>query len=88
MQVNARKTTQPNPIPPFFISRTGSGVTRRAADAIFNRLRRHARVQRQDGGRFQSRLHDLRHSFALHRLISWYRQAADVQRLLPQLATH
>ena len=29
-----------------------------------------------------------RHSFAVHRLISWYRQGADVQRLLPQLATY
>jgi integrase/recombinase XerD len=26
-------------------------------------------------------------SFAVHRLISWYREEADVQRLLPQLAT-
>jgi site-specific recombinase XerD len=45
-------------------------------------------VQRTDGGRFQPRLHDLRHSFAVHRLISWYRQGAEVQRLLPQLATY
>jgi len=51
-------------------------------------LRRHARVQRHDGGCFQPRLHDMRHSFAVHRLISWYRQGADVQRLLPQLATY
>ena len=29
-----------------------------------------------------------RHSFAVHRLISWYRQGANVQRLLPQLATY
>ena len=41
-----------------------------------------------DGGRYQPRLHDLRHAAAVHRLISWYRQGADVQRLLPQLATY
>ena len=29
-----------------------------------------------------------RHAFAVHRLVSWYRQGADVQRLLPQLATY
>ena len=34
------------------------------------------------------RLHDLRHSFAVHRLTSWYRQGADVQRLLPVLSTY
>ena len=28
------------------------------------------------------------HAFAVHRLVSWYRQGADVQRLLPQLATY
>jgi integrase/recombinase XerD len=33
-------------------------------------------------------LHDLRHSFAVHRLISWYRDGADVQRLLPKLSTY
>jgi site-specific recombinase XerD len=33
-------------------------------------------------------LHDLRHAAAVHRLVAWYRQGADVQRLLPQLATY
>ena len=83
-----KKDHSAEPATPFFVTRTGSGLTRRAADAIFSRLRRHARVQRPDGGRFQPRLHDLRHSFAVHRLISWYRRGADVQRLLPQLATY
>jgi len=36
----------------------------------------------------QPRLHDLRHAFSVHRLVVWYRQGADVQRLLPQLATY
>jgi integrase/recombinase XerD len=70
------------------VARTGSALTLRAADGIFIHLRRHAHVQRHDGGRFQPRLHDMRHSFAVHRLISWYRQGSDVQRLLPQLATY
>jgi site-specific recombinase XerD len=30
----------------------------------------------------------MRHSFAVHRLTSWYQQGADVQKLLPQLATY
>jgi integrase len=45
-------------------------------------------VLRHDGGRFQPRLHDLRHTAVVHRLVCWYRQGADVQRLLPQLATY
>jgi integrase/recombinase XerD len=30
----------------------------------------------------------MRHSFAVRRLTSWYQQGADVQKLLPQLATY
>ena len=40
------------------------------------------------GGRQVPRLHDLRHSFAVHSLTAWYRQGADVQRLLPVLSTY
>ena len=40
------------------------------------------------GGREIPRLHDLRHSFAVHSLTAWYRQGADVQRLLPVLSTY
>ena len=29
-----------------------------------------------------------RHTFAVHRLTEWYRQNADVQRLLPALSTY
>jgi site-specific recombinase XerD len=29
-----------------------------------------------------------RHTFAVHRLVSWYQQGADVQRMLPQLSTY
>ena len=32
--------------------------------------------------------HDLRHSFAVHRLTTWYRDGADVLRLLPKLSTY
>lgn len=41
------------------------------------------------GGRGKGpRLHDLRHSFAVHRLESWYRQGADLGVKLPLLATY
>lgn len=73
---------------PFFASRTGSPLTRRAVEHTFSRLRLRAGVLRHDGARYQPRLHDLRHAFTVHRLIAWYRQGADVQRLLPQLATY
>jgi integrase/recombinase XerD len=38
-------------------------------------------------GRRPPRLHDLRHTFAVHRLLRWYREGVDVQVRLPALAT-
>jgi hypothetical protein len=70
------------------LTRTETPLARHTAENVFSRLRVRAGVLRHDGGRYQPRLHDLRHAFAVHRLVSWYRQGADVQRLLPQLATY
>ncbi len=39
-------------------------------------------------GRGGARLHDLRFTFAVHRIVKWYEEGADVQSLLPQLATY
>lgn len=72
----------------FIVSRTGTAVSRAAAEGAFCRLRQHANVLRHDDARYQPRLHDIRHTFAVHRLVSWYRAGADVQRLLPHLATY
>jgi integrase/recombinase XerD len=72
----------------LFLTRTSTPVARHTAEHIFSRLRVRAGVLRHDDGRFQPRLHDLRHTAAVHRVVSWYRQGANVQRLLPQLATY
>jgi len=58
------------------------------AERAFVRLRAITGVARKDGTRYQPRLHDLRYAMAVHRLVAWYREGADVQRLLPQLATY
>ncbi|HEY5840069.1 MAG TPA: hypothetical protein VIU87_01100, partial [Mycobacterium sp.] len=34
------------------------------------------------------RLHDLRHSFAVHTLLGWYRAGEDVQARMPSLSTY
>jgi site-specific recombinase XerD len=38
-------------------------------------------------GRARPRLHDMRHAFAVHRLLRWYHEGLDVQSRLPALAT-
>lgn len=73
---------------PLFYFRDGSPLSQSAARNAFRRMRLHAGVQREGGARRQPRLHDLRHTAAVHRLIAWYRSGADLQELLPKLATY
>ncbi len=69
-------------------NRDGTRLASSTVQAAFDTLRRIAGVHRAAVGRTIPRLHDLRHSFAVHCLTSWYRQGADVQRLLPVLSTY
>jgi len=72
----------------FFASGTGDAITLRRLDKVFVRLREHARIRSPPDKRWQPRLHDMRHTFAVHRLVAWYREAADVQACLPLLSTY
>ena len=72
----------------FISTRRGTALARGAAERIFRLICERAEIRRTDGGRFQPRLHDIRHTFALNRLLSWYREGADVQCLLPHLSTY
>ena len=69
-------------------NRDGSPLASSTVQAAFDALRRTAGVYGTAGGRQIPRLHDLRHSFAVHSLTAWYRKGADVQRLLPVLSTY
>ncbi|OGS02648.1 MAG: integrase [Elusimicrobia bacterium RIFCSPLOWO2_12_FULL_59_9] len=89
----ARKRRQVLPCPggvdsAFFATRKGTAMSVRQADVVFRRLRGWADVHREPQARYQPRIHDIRHTFAVHRMTSWYRQGADVQRLLPRLSTY
>lgn len=72
----------------FFLSKRGTAIHLDTLEDSFQRLREHAQVRRSDDARYQPRLHDLRHTFAVHRLTEWYRQGADVQRLLHHLSVY
>ena len=73
---------------PFFANRDGTPLVQVTVCRAYAQLRRAAGVRREDGGRFQPRLHDFRHSFAVKRLTAAYRRGEDVQRLLPRLSTY
>jgi site-specific recombinase XerD len=73
---------------PFFYGRDNKPLNISTVEGVFSRIRAKAGIQRTDSVRYQPRLHDLRHTFAVHRLTSWYRENADVQLLLPALSVY
>jgi site-specific recombinase XerD len=73
---------------PFFVTKLGAKIPIYLLQRAFRRLRAQTGVRREDGARYQPRLHDLRHAATVHRLTAWYREGKDVQRLLPLLSTY
>lgn len=72
----------------FLANRDGTALAKGTVHHAFAQLRRAAGVLGTDGSRQSPHLHSFRHTFAVHRLTDWYRQGADVQRLLPRLSTY
>lgn len=73
---------------PLFQTKSCKPISLQVVDKSFFRLRQLARITRDPQSTYQPRIHDLRHTFAVHRLTEWYRRNADVQRLLPTLCTY
>jgi site-specific recombinase XerD len=69
-------------------SRSGRGQTYQRVITLFQRVRARAGITAPMGESRPPRLHDLRHTAAVHRLLAWYQQGRDVQQLLPRLATY
>jgi len=72
--------------PAFFLSSRGLRLSPSGFGDAFRQARAGAQL---DGDRPRSlRPHDLRHRFAVTRLVTWYREGIDVQTQLPLLATY
>jgi len=74
--------------PTLLATKIGMMIRNDHADHQFQWLRKEAGILRFDGARYQPRLHDFRHTFAVTRLLTWYREGKDVQRMLPLLSTY
>ena len=72
----------------FFLDRNAKPVPIHKLERAFQQIREHAGLHREGGPRCQPRLHDLRHTSAVHRLTTWYREGEDVQKFLPQLSVY
>ncbi|ETX08294.1 tyrosine-type recombinase/integrase [Candidatus Entotheonella palauensis] len=73
---------------PFFAAHHGGAMSRQQLEKVFGHLRQRANVRRPATDRWQPRLHDLRHTMAVHRVVAWYREGVDVEVRLPLLATY
>ncbi len=71
----------------FFATRRGRAISLGRLEQAFTRLLRQTHVGHGSTGH-RPRPHDLRATFAVHRLIAWYREGADVQARLPLLSTY
>ncbi len=72
--------------PSFFISRVGTRVIHQPFQRCFVGLLH--RVGITTRGDHRPRIHDLRHSFAVKTLTTWYRTGVDVEARLPSLSTY
>jgi len=73
---------------PLFTTRDGRPWSYTRVISWFQHVRRAAGIGCPAGEPRPPRLHDIRHTAAVHRVLAWYRSGQDVQRLLPQLATY
>jgi integrase len=76
-----------HPDAPFFVSRRCRPCSYGWVAASFRAISCEAGLRRAPSER-GPRLHDLRHTFAVHRLLAWYREGGDVQARLPLLTTY
>jgi integrase/recombinase XerD len=70
----------------FFVSETPGALRAPSARRTFAQIARRAGVRPLKGP--GAHLHDLRHTFAVRRLLLWYRDGIDVHARLPELSVY
>jgi integrase/recombinase XerD len=76
-----------SPTSPVFVQPNGDGCQVQSASAVMRRLLRSAGLK-PSRGRSGARPYDLRTTFAVHRLVRWYRSGVDLHCRLPWLSTY
>ncbi len=85
--VDRRRQTRPcSPDSPLFLNQRGHRLHHCTVDQCFHDLLKQCSIAQ--ASRTGPRLHDLRHTFAVHRLLAWYRDGKDINARLAWLATY
>jgi site-specific recombinase XerD len=69
----------------FFVSSLGTALLRRVVERTFDEMMTRIGLRSEER---KPRIHDIRHSFAVRTLISWYRSGAEVDARLSSLAAY
>jgi integrase/recombinase XerD len=72
---------------PFFVNRRGKRFGQTTFTTVFLEVVRQLGI-RGPKGQAGPRVHDFRHSFAVNRLLAWYRAGANLSAKLPLLSTY
>jgi len=72
---------------PFFVNRRGKRFGQTAFTTVFLKIIRELGI-RGPKGQAGPRVHDFRHSFAVSRLLAWYREGVNLSAKLPLLSTY
>jgi len=70
---------------PLFVNIRRKPLTYQSARCTFIKTLNKSGITKDDSG---PRLHDFRHTFAVHRLLQWYQTEADINAKLPFLSTY
>lgn len=73
---------------PVFVNKFGQPIRHHNLIMRFRRLRRIAGITRNVAASYQPRMHDLRATFAVHRITTWIKSGLDLNRMLPALAAY
>lgn len=72
----------------FFLHKDDKRLKEEYLNTTFQRLRCCARITRHDEVAQPPRMHDLRYTFAVHRLTAWHRRGADLNRMIRALSVY
>jgi site-specific recombinase XerD len=85
--VDRRRRLRPrSPDSPLLLNQRSRCLRHSTVNQTFHQLLDHCAIPRDN--QIPPRIHDLRHTFAVHRLLAWYRDGQDVNVRLPWLATY
>lgn len=73
---------------PLFMTSKGERIRQGMLHSKFAKMRSLAGIERNDSNRYHPRIHDLRHTFATHRLEQWYKEGVDLSAMLPVLSVY